>query len=199
MSPPGICRHGRVRALVAEAHERFKLNNEGKNSKSIRRWPGCRATVRRLRGRHQRQRLRGRRRRYEFSIMSVSKPFVFALVCPGAGRRGGREKIGVNATGCRSTRWAIEQSGGRPDQPDGELRRNRDDEPGAGRDAEAGGGSSTTALTVRRPDAVAQRGGVRLRVGRPTRNQGIARLLQATSRIYWTRRRRPTCTRSSAR
>ncbi len=36
---------------------------------------------------------------YEFAIMSVSKPFVFALVCEALGPIELREKIGVNATG----------------------------------------------------------------------------------------------------
>src|SRR5262249_15617300 len=36
---------------------------------------------------------------YEFTIMSVSKPFVFALVCEAVGVEETRQKIGVNATG----------------------------------------------------------------------------------------------------
>lgn len=36
---------------------------------------------------------------YAFSIMSVSKPFIFALVCAAIGVQAAREKIGVNATG----------------------------------------------------------------------------------------------------
>ena len=36
---------------------------------------------------------------YEFSIMSVSKPFVFALVCQAIGAALAREKLGANATG----------------------------------------------------------------------------------------------------
>jgi glutaminase len=36
---------------------------------------------------------------HEFSIMSVSKPFVFALVCSLLGPATAREKIGVNSTG----------------------------------------------------------------------------------------------------
>jgi glutaminase len=36
---------------------------------------------------------------YEFSIMSVSKPFVFALVCEAMGADQVRNKVGVNATG----------------------------------------------------------------------------------------------------
>lgn len=36
---------------------------------------------------------------HEFSIQSVSKPFVFALVCDAIGHRMAREKLGVNNTG----------------------------------------------------------------------------------------------------
>lgn len=36
---------------------------------------------------------------HEFSIMSVSKPFVFALVCQEIGAAQAREKLGANATG----------------------------------------------------------------------------------------------------
>jgi len=36
---------------------------------------------------------------HEFSIQSVSKPFVFALVCEAIGTEVARQKIGVNATG----------------------------------------------------------------------------------------------------
>lgn len=36
---------------------------------------------------------------YEFSIMSVAKPFTFALVCEVIGHQQAREKIGANATG----------------------------------------------------------------------------------------------------
>lgn len=36
---------------------------------------------------------------YEFSIQSISKPFVFALICEAIGAEPAREKIGVNATG----------------------------------------------------------------------------------------------------
>jgi glutaminase len=34
-----------------------------------------------------------------FTVMSVSKPFVFALVCDAVGSEAVRERVGVNATG----------------------------------------------------------------------------------------------------
>jgi glutaminase len=36
---------------------------------------------------------------YAFTLMSVSKPFVFAMVCDAIGTENAREKLGVNATG----------------------------------------------------------------------------------------------------
>lgn len=36
---------------------------------------------------------------YEFTIMSVSKPFMFALICDQIGPTSARERLGVNATG----------------------------------------------------------------------------------------------------
>ena len=48
----------------------------------------------------------------EFSIMSVSKPFVFALVCQALGPEEAREKLGVNSTGLPfNSADAIERSG----------------------------------------------------------------------------------------
>jgi len=36
---------------------------------------------------------------YEFSIQSVSKPFMFALLCQEFSHEGAHKKLGVNATG----------------------------------------------------------------------------------------------------
>jgi glutaminase len=89
-----------VRALVAEAHEKFKSNTEGQNSQvypALARVPsdlfgicvvGTTGNIFEI-GDSQ----------YEFTIMSVSKPFVFALVAELLGPEEVREKIGVNATG----------------------------------------------------------------------------------------------------
>jgi glutaminase len=90
----------RVTTLVAEAHERFKSNAEGKNSTvypALERVPsnlfgvcvaGTSGNVYAVGDAE-----------YEFTIMSVSKPFVFALVCQELGVEDVRQKIGVNATG----------------------------------------------------------------------------------------------------
>ena len=89
-----------VMALVDDAHGRFKSNTEGKNSQvypALARVPSnllgiCVADT------------SGNvysvgDTEHEFSIMSVSKPFLFALVCEVLGAETIREKIGANATG----------------------------------------------------------------------------------------------------
>ena len=90
----------RVTKLVAEAHNRFKSNAEGENSTvypALHRVPndlfgvcvvGTSGNVYAVGDAE-----------YEFTIMSVSKPFVFALVCQELGVEDARQKIGVNATG----------------------------------------------------------------------------------------------------
>lgn len=94
--PPG----DEVRALVAEAHARFQSNTEGTNSQvypALAQVPaelfgicvvGTNGVVHAMGDSE-----------YEFTIMSVSKPFLFALVCQAAGVEAARQKIGVNATG----------------------------------------------------------------------------------------------------
>jgi glutaminase len=89
-----------VKALVSEAHERFKSNTEGENAdvyRALARVPrqlfgvcvvGTSGNVYTVGDAS-----------YEFSIMSVSKPFVFALVCEEMGAERARDKLGVNATG----------------------------------------------------------------------------------------------------
>jgi glutaminase len=89
-----------VQAVVAEAHERFKSNTDGRNSDvypALARVPadlfgicvvGTSGNVYAVGDSD-----------YEFTIMSVSKPFIFALVCEVLGPEQLREQIGVNATG----------------------------------------------------------------------------------------------------
>jgi len=85
---------------VSEAHARFKSETDGENSKvypALARVPselfgvcvvGTSGTV-----------YPAGDVDYEFTIMSVSKPFVFALVCEALGVEEVRQKVGVNATG----------------------------------------------------------------------------------------------------
>jgi glutaminase len=89
-----------VRALVDEAHAQFRSNNDGQNSQvypALARVPsnlfgicvvGTTGNVHAV----------GDADR-EFTIMSVSKPFILALVCELLGPDQVRDKIGVNATG----------------------------------------------------------------------------------------------------
>ena len=94
--PPG----DEVKALVTEAHKRFQSDQEGKNSQvypALAQVPaelfgicvvGTNGAVHAVGDSD-----------YEFTIMSVSKPFLFALVCQATGVEAARQKIGVNATG----------------------------------------------------------------------------------------------------
>jgi len=89
-----------IQALVAEAHARFKSDTDGKNSQvypALADVPsdlfgvcvvGTSGNVYAVGDTD-----------HEFSIMSVSKPFVFALICEVIGAEQAREKLGANATG----------------------------------------------------------------------------------------------------
>ena len=89
-----------VEGLVREAHARFRSNNEGANSEvypALARAPSdlfgvCIAGTRG-------QIYAAGDTDYDFTIMSVSKPFVFALVCDVIGPEEARHKLGANATG----------------------------------------------------------------------------------------------------
>jgi len=107
--------HEMVQKLVSDAYERFKSDTAGENSQV---YPALARVSRDLFG----VCVVGTGGRvygagdinYEFSIMSVSKPFVFALVCEMIGPEEAREKIGANATGLPfNSLAAIEQGGGR--------------------------------------------------------------------------------------
>jgi glutaminase len=104
-----------VRALIDDAHRRFKLNNEGKNSQVYPALARVRSelfgvcvvsTAGEIYGVGDVD--------YDFSIMSVSKPFVFALICEAIGPEDAREKLGANATGLPfNSLAAIEHGEGR--------------------------------------------------------------------------------------
>lgn len=89
-----------VTALVAEAHERFKTNADGLNSQV---YPALAQVPSQLFGicvvGTTGNVFAAGDSDHEFAIMSVSKPFVMALVCELLGPEQVREKIGVNATG----------------------------------------------------------------------------------------------------
>ena len=102
----------RVQALVTEAHERYRSIAEGKNSEV---YPALARVASELFGIC----VVGTSGNvyaigdagHEFSIMSVSKPFVFALVCQALGHEEARRRLGVNATGLAfNSLGAIERS-----------------------------------------------------------------------------------------
>jgi glutaminase len=89
-----------VEELVREAHRRFRSNREGKNSRV---YPALASVPAHLFGicvvETNGEAHAAGRSDYEFTIMSVSKPFIFALVCEEIGFEAARDKLGVNATG----------------------------------------------------------------------------------------------------
>ena len=123
---------------------------------------------------------------YEFSIMSVSKPFVFALVCQVLGAEQVREKLASNGTGLPfNSLAAVERSARWTDKSDGERGGDRDDQPRAGRDRDAkwrfihDGLSRFAGRTLAIDDEVYASASET-----NFRNQSIARMLQSFGRIY---------------
>jgi glutaminase len=108
-----------VRALVDDAYSRFRANTEGANADYI---PALSAAPRDYFGICVAS-TRGPiyavgDTAIEFSIQSVSKPFVFALVCHSIGAQVARELLGVNATGLPfNSIMAIELNGDRTVNP----------------------------------------------------------------------------------
>ncbi|MDH2382056.1 glutaminase A [Bradyrhizobium sp. CER78] len=104
-----------VQALVEDAYRRFKSNTDGATSQvypALARVPAelfgvcVVGTGGRVYGAGDVD--------HEFSIMSVSKPFLFALICETIGPEAAREKLGANATGLPfNSLGAIEQGNGR--------------------------------------------------------------------------------------
>lgn len=104
-----------VRALVAEAHERFATVGQGQVSQV---YPALARVDPALFGICVVDATGGivsvGQAGHEFTIMSVSKPFVFALVCDLIGATGARERLGFNATG-----YAFNSAIGIERSPDG--------------------------------------------------------------------------------
>jgi glutaminase len=123
---------------------------------------------------------------YEFSIMSVSKPFLFASVCQTVGAEEARRKLGANATGLPfNSLAAVERSGDGRTNPM----------------VNAGAIATTSLVPGETADAkwdfiyaaLSQFAGRRLSLNEEVyasatqtnfRNQSIARLLQSFERIY---------------
>ena len=89
-----------IAALVADAHDRFGSNSDGVNSTV---YPALAEVPSELFGvcliGVSGNEYTAGDTAYEFSIMSVSKPFVFALVTAELGPQRVKEVVGVNATG----------------------------------------------------------------------------------------------------
>ena len=90
----------KVKALVAEAYRRFRSDKAGKNSQV---YPALAKVPAKLFGicvvGTSGNIYAAGDSEHAFTIMSVSKPFLFALVCQAVGVDAVRQKIGVNATG----------------------------------------------------------------------------------------------------
>lgn len=104
-----------VERLVKGAYDRFESNDEGENSQV---YPALAHVPRDLFGICV-VGVRGNvytagATDHEFSIMSVSKPFIFALVCQEIGAEVARAKLGANATG-----YAFNSVAGIERMPDG--------------------------------------------------------------------------------
>jgi len=177
-----------VTALVNEAHARYKTNSDGQVSQvypALARVPsslfgvcvvGVSGNV-----------YAAGDTDHEFSIMSVSKPFVFALLCQEMGAEQAREKLGANATGMPfNSLAAVERS------PDGRT------------NPMVNAGAIATTSLVPGPtfeakwqfiyDGLCRFAGRKLALNEEVyasatetnhRNQAIARLLQSLGRIYF--------------
>ncbi len=104
-----------VERLVQGAYDRFKSNDEGENSQV---YPALARVPRDLFGicvvGTSGNVYTAGATDHEFSIMSVSKPFIFALVCQEIGAEEARAKLGANATG-----YAFNSVAGIERMPDG--------------------------------------------------------------------------------
>ncbi len=176
-----------VRALVAEAHERFRLIAEGEPS-SV--YPALARVPRELFGIGVAsvggETYAAGDAEHEFTIMSVSKPFVFARVCEAVGVDEVRRRVGVNATG-RSfdSLEAVERS------PDGTT--NPMVNSGAIATTSLAPGATPAARWGFLLDSLSRFAGRSLRLDEEvyasasetnSRNQSIARLLQSRARVF---------------
>jgi glutaminase len=177
----------RVAELVAEAHERYRTNTEGQNSQvypALARVPsdlfgvcvvGTGGNV-----------YSAGEAEHLFTIMSVSKPFLFALVCQELGPDAMRAKVGVNATGLAFNSLASVERG---------------DEGRTNPMVNAGAIATTSLVPGTNPDSkwrfihdgLSRFAGRSLEVNGEVyssasktnyRNQALARLLQSFGRIY---------------
>jgi len=178
----------RVSALVADAHARFKTIDDGKVADYI---PALAKAPRELfavcvvetSGTTHESGDSG----HAFSIQSLSKPFVFALVCESLGEDQARAKLGVNSTGLPfDSVVAIEHARGGTTNPMVNA--------GAIAAASLAPGINAEAKWMFIQDGLSRFAGRNLVLNREVyeseaatnqRNQGIANLLQSYGRIYF--------------
>jgi glutaminase len=176
-----------VAALVRETYQRFKNNTDGENSNV---YPALARVQRDLFGicmvGTSGNVYSAGDADYQFSIMSVSKPFLFALVCQVIGPDEAREKLGVNSTGLAFNSLAAIELGG-----DG--RTNPMVNPGAIATTSLVPGATVEEKWRFIHDSLSEFAGRRLLLNDEVytsasetnfRNQSIARLLQSYGRIY---------------
>lgn len=187
VSTGGLPTPEQVQTWVAAAHARYQSNVEGSNSQV---YPALARIPRELFG----VCVVGAAGRvyasgdsdYAFAIMSVSKPFIFAIVCQEIGAWTAREKLGVNATGLPfNSLEAVERSG------DG--RTNPMVNAGAIATTSLVPGATAEARWRVIHDGLSRFAGRTLPLNEEVyasasatnhRNQGIARLLQSCDRLY---------------
>jgi glutaminase len=176
-----------VASLVSEAYERFRSNSEGAISSvypALARVPAglfgicAAATDGRL--------YTAGDSDYPFAIMSVSKPFVFALVCEDAGVENVRDRVGVNATGLPfNSLEAVERGPG--------GRTNPMANPGAIATTSLASGDTLEDKWKRLREGLSRFAGRELKLNEEVyvsasatnhRNQAAARLLESYERIY---------------
>lgn len=178
----------RVRGLLYTAHERFNAIDEGENATV---YPALAAVPRELFGicvaASDGAIYAVGDAEYPFTIMSVSKPFVFALVCQTLGAQEARARLGVNGTGLPfNSVMAIELNTDRLTNP----------MVNAGALATTSLAPGTTAEEKWRfiHEGLSRFAGRTLSVNEEVyasasatnhRNQGIARLLQSYDRLYF--------------
>jgi glutaminase len=174
-------------ALVREAYQRFKSNTDGENSTV---YPALARVRRDLFGicvaSTAGNVYTAGDTDYQFSIMSVSKPFVFALVCQLIGPDEARQKLGVNGTGLAFNSLAAIERG-----EDG--RTNPMVNPGAIATTSLVPGTTTERKWQFILSGLSEFAGRKLELNEEVyasasetnyRNQSIARLLQSYGRIY---------------
>ncbi len=125
-----------VQTLVDEAYTRFKTNTDGENSQV---YPALAQVSRDLFGicvaGTNGTMYEAGETDHEFSIMSVSKPFIFALICQLVGPMEARAKLGANSTGRPfNSLAAVELSADGLTESDGECGCDRDHQPCSGGD-----------------------------------------------------------------